>query len=61
MAQVEALTSQRPKITSSKDAYSILLESWDEDKLEFVEQIKVLLLNRANGVLGVYEVSTGGV
>jgi DNA repair protein RadC len=53
--------SQRPKISSSKDAYSILLESWDEDKLEFVEQFKVLLLNRANRVLGIYEVSTGGV
>lgn len=53
--------SQRPKITSSKDAYSILLGSWDDDKLEFVEQFKVLLINRANRVLGVYEVSTGGV
>jgi len=53
--------SHRPKISSSKDAYSILLESWDEDKLEFVEQFKVLLLNRANRVLGIYEVSTGGV
>ena len=53
--------SQRPKITSSKDAYEVLLENWDEDKLEFVEQFKVLLLNRANNVLGLYEVSTGGV
>lgn len=53
--------SQRPMITSSKEAYAILLESWDEDKLEFVEQFKVLLLNRANKVLGIYEVSTGGV
>jgi DNA repair protein RadC len=53
--------SQRPKITSSKDAYEVLLDNWDEDKLEFVEQFKVLLLNRANKVLGIYEVSTGGV
>src|SRR5690554_10481 len=53
--------SQRPKITSSKDAYSILLASWDDEKLEFVEQSKVLLLNRANRVLGIYEVSRGGV
>ena len=53
--------SQRPKITSSKDAYEVLLGNWDEDKLEFVEQFKVLLLNRANKVLGIYEVSTGGV
>ena len=53
--------SQRPKILSSKDAYNILLESWDDDKLEFVEQFKVLLLNRANRVLGVCKISTGGV
>ena len=53
--------SQRPKISSSKDAYEVLFDNWDEDKLEFVEQFKVLLLNRANKVLGIYEVSTGGV
>lgn len=53
--------SQRPKITSSKEAYGILLDNWDEGKLEFVEQFKILLLNRANRVLGIYEVSTGGV
>lgn len=53
--------SQRPKVTSSKDAYDILLENWDEDKLEFIEQFKVLLLNRASKVLGIYEASTGGV
>src|SRR5690554_4680230 len=53
--------SLRPKITSSKEAYEILVENWDEDKLEFVEQFKVLLLNRANKVLGIFEVSTGGV
>src|SRR5690606_2469011 len=53
--------SQRPKITSSKDAYDILLENWNEDKLEFVEQFKILLLNRASKVLGIYEASTGGV
>ena len=48
-------------MSSSKDAYSILLDSWDDEKLEFVEQFKVLLLNRANRVLGIYEASTGGV
>src|SRR5690606_38763088 len=53
--------SQRPKITSFKDAYEILLENWDEDQLEFIEQFKVLLLNRANKVLGIYVASTGGV
>ena len=53
--------SARPVITSSKSAYDILLKAWDENKIELLEQFKVLLLNRANKVLGIYEVSTGGI
>jgi DNA repair protein RadC len=52
---------ERPQITSSADCYQVLKASWDMGRIEFVEQFKVLLLNRANRVLGVYEVSTGGV
>lgn len=51
--------SDRVKITCSRDAYNVLLQTWDDNKLEFVEQFKVMLLNRANKVLGVFEVSTG--
>ncbi|MEQ1588044.1 MAG: JAB domain-containing protein [Cyclobacteriaceae bacterium] len=51
--------SQRLKITTSKDAYEIFLTTWDTCKIEFVEQFKVLLLNRANKVLGIVEISTG--
>ncbi len=36
--------SERPHITSSKSAYEILLKAWDEKKIEFLEQFKVLLL-----------------
>nr|WP_262249906.1 JAB domain-containing protein [Parapedobacter soli] len=39
----------------------MLLESWDTGKIEFVEQFKILLTNNANKVLGIYEISTGGV
>jgi DNA repair protein RadC len=53
--------SERPLITTSKDAYKLLLQLWDENKIEFVEQFKVLFLNRANKVIGAYEVSTGGI
>lgn len=49
------------KIVSSKDAYEALLQSWDLDTLELQEEFKVLLLNRANQVLGVYHLSKGGV
>lgn len=51
----------RPKITSSRTAYEVLLPGWDQNKIEFVEQFKVLLMNTANKVLGIYEMSTGGV
>ncbi len=53
--------SERPQITTSSDAYEILKQSWDENKIEFVEQFKILFLNRANKVLALYEVSTGGI
>ena len=53
--------SNRPQITSSKEAYQVFLKAWDENKIEFVEQFKVLFLNKANKVLGIYDVSTGGV
>ncbi len=53
--------SERPQIKTSSDAYEVLKQSWDENKIEFVEQFKVILLNRANKVLGIYELSTGGI
>ncbi len=53
--------SLRPKITGSRDCYQILLGSWDLSRLELVEQFKVLFTNRANRVLGIFELSTGGI
>ena len=51
--------SDRPQITSSRTAYDILLTHWS-DQLEWVEEFNLLLLNRANRVLGFYNVSKGG-
>lgn len=53
--------SERPKIRTSKDAADLLKHSWDENKIDFVEQFKVLFLNRANKVLGIFEASSGGL
>ncbi|WP_439879607.1 JAB domain-containing protein [Pontibacter sp. MBLB2868] len=53
--------ADRPQVTCSTDSYQVLKVSWDMGRIEFVEQFKVLLLNRANRVLGIFEVSTGGV
>ena len=53
--------SERPQIASSKDAYEVLQAIWEDGKLDLVEQFKVLFLNRANRVLCVYNVSSGGI
>ena len=53
--------TDRPKISTSEGAYQILLNNWDLDKIELQEQFKVLLLNRSNRVIGIYEVSSGGM
>jgi DNA repair protein RadC len=53
--------SERPVIKSSKDCYDIFNELWDENKMEIQEEFKVLLLNRANRVLGVYQAFAGGM
>jgi DNA repair protein RadC len=53
--------SERPQIKTAKDGYDLLRLTWDENKIEFVEQFKVILMNRAQKVLGIYELSTGGV
>ena len=57
--KTEVKPSERQKITASKDAYEIFLQTWDKDKIEFIEQFKVLLTNRANRVLGIVEISHG--
>lgn len=52
--------SSRIKITGSREAYNVLLDNWNSSYIEFVEQFKILLLNKANKVLGIFEVSSGG-
>lgn len=53
--------SQRSVIKSSRDAFDLLVQNWDSNTLEYVEEFKILLLNRANAVLGILPVSKGGV
>ncbi len=53
--------SERPKISSVKDSYKLLKELWNENTIEMQEEFKVMLLNRGNKVIGVYEASAGGL
>lgn len=53
--------SQRPKISCSRDAYKLLFKSWNEDRLELLEEFKIIILNRGNRVLGIANISSGGI
>lgn len=58
--QSKVKPSQRVKISRSSDAYDLLLASWD-DTLELYESFKVVMLNKANKVLGISLIGNGGV
>lgn len=53
--------SKRVRITNSIDAFRILWEYWDKDTVEHHEEFKMLLLNSKNDVLGIAEISKGGI
>lgn len=61
--KVSYSTTNTPKvkITSGDVAFELLLSLWDLDTIELQEEFKVLLLNRANEVLGIYPLSRGGI
>ena len=61
--KVSYSTTNTPKvkITSGDVAFELLLSLWDLDTIELQEEFKVLLLNRANEVLGIYPLSKGGI
>ena len=49
------------KISNSEDAHKLLRENWNTNTMQLQEEFKVLLLDRASHVLGVYHMSKGGV
>jgi DNA repair protein RadC len=61
--QVSYNTTNTPKekIFTAKSAYKVFLSTWNLDTIELQEEFKILLLNRANEVLGIYPLSKGGI
>lgn len=53
--------NDRHKIVSSRQAFEILMQVFDPNKIEHKEFFFVLFLNRANRLLGSMQVSEGGI
>jgi DNA repair protein RadC len=49
------------KIINSDNAFKAFLRHWNEDTIELYEEFKIMLLNKANEVLGIYTLSQGGI
>lgn len=54
-------SSELEKITSSHDSYEIFKRLYETDKIEYIEQFIILLLDRANKVIGWVKISQGGI
>ena len=67
MKVAEIKVSYRPentkkiKFTNSDAIYSLVLKHWNSNTLELQEEMKVVLLDGANQLIGIYELSKGGI
>ena len=48
-------------IKNSKKSFELILNEWEQETLQMQEEVKILLLNRSNKVLGIYSLAKGGL
>lgn len=53
--------ARKVKINNSLDSFNCLIANWEIGTIQLYEEFKILLLNTANEVLGIYHVSKGGI
>ena len=53
--------NQKPKVSSSEEIYKIMRKVFDVEMINHHEEFWILLLNRANRVLGTVKISQGGI
>jgi DNA repair protein RadC len=53
--------TNKPIITSSGDAYTLIRKFFSDDTIHLQESFIVMYLNRASKVLGIYTASNGGI
>ncbi|KAA2241517.1 JAB domain-containing protein [Chitinophaga agrisoli] len=53
--------ADRPVIRHPEDAFIVLMTAWDENKIELLEEFKVLLLDYRNACLGITSIGSGTI
>jgi DNA repair protein RadC len=59
--KTKVLSANRTSVKASKDAFELLWNHWDLEQIEHSEEFKILLLNHSNKVLGIANISKGGI
>ncbi|EDP97499.1 JAB domain-containing protein [Kordia algicida OT-1] len=53
--------NKKVTVKNSETVFEVALAHWDKNIIEYQEEVKLMLLNRANVILGIYDLSKGGV
>jgi DNA repair protein RadC len=56
-----AKNSELKTLTTSEDTYEVLKLCFNNYKINWIEEVVMLCLNKSNKVIGFYKLSTGGV
>ena len=48
-------------IIDSRKSFELMLKNWEQNRIEMQEEVKLILLNTNNKVLGVYSLAMGGI
>lgn len=51
----------RPTVCSSQQAYDVLMQAWDMNRIELLEEFIILLLDRQHRCIGLSKISVGGI
>lgn len=51
----------RIHVNSSATAYKVLKFAWDQNKIELMEQFKILLIDNGNKCQGVVDIASGSI
>lgn len=51
----------RPKLSYAHEVHRLLIQYWCPDRIELIEEFKIILLNSRNSVLGIVNVAMGGL
>jgi DNA repair protein RadC len=53
--------SDRPKVTNSNQAYSLLRKDWNDDTINLVEEFKLMAFDRQLRLMSIANISKGGM